>query len=171
MRSLTGKEVLTECVILEIIRKEMTLEESQTWVGDTNTKIPPDTRLYVVARMVDAQPISSESQFIPENDDGNPAELQQYIVCENIQIDIFLAILTYSPGGGRLSALFPLYTQNKNKRNTVLKYSGCLKTLSIRVGLRAAATSSDTARRLPPMFGIKKKRCYNHLMITLMPLA
>jgi hypothetical protein len=89
MRNLAGKDILTERVILEIIRREMCLEESQTWVGDTNTKIPADTRLYVVARMVDAQPISSESEFIPENIDGNPAELQQYIVCENIQIDIF----------------------------------------------------------------------------------
>lgn len=89
MRSLTGKEILTEKVILEIIRKGMTLEDSQTWVGDTNTKIPADTRLYVTARMVDAQPISSESEFIPPTDNSQAAELQQYIVCENIQIDIF----------------------------------------------------------------------------------
>lgn len=90
MRSLAGIEVLTERVILDIIRREMRLSQAQTWVRDTNTIIPKDTQLYVVAGMVDAQPISSESVFIPPVNDGDPAsEQQQYIVCENIQIDIF----------------------------------------------------------------------------------
>lgn len=92
MHSLTGNQVLTEQVILNIIRHNMGLTEDQTWIRDTNTTVPNDTRLYVVAGLVDAKPISSESVFIPpDTTDGceDASESQQYIVCENIQIDIF----------------------------------------------------------------------------------
>jgi hypothetical protein len=90
MQTLAGENILTEQVIIDILLKQMNLDKSQGWARDTNAIIPTDDKLYIVVGLVDAQPIASDNSFLPGTVDVTPdKELQQVIMQEHIQIDIF----------------------------------------------------------------------------------
>jgi hypothetical protein len=76
---------LPEQILVDIIRQEMELDQNSVWIRDQNKDIPADNGLYVVVGLSDSIPISSANSF----DSVAMTEIQQVIVCENIQIDIF----------------------------------------------------------------------------------
>lgn len=76
----------TESIIVDIIRDQMGLTNSQIWVRDQNRKIPNDTGLYLIVGMTDARGLSSTSYL--KDDGANTVEVGEVQFSENIQIDI-----------------------------------------------------------------------------------
>lgn len=71
--------------IVDIIRKEMNLNQQNIWIHSQNRKIPPQSQeLYVTVGCVDFLPISSKSKFNPAND----TEIQTVYGRASVQIDI-----------------------------------------------------------------------------------
>jgi hypothetical protein len=71
--------------IVDIIRKEMDLNQQNIWIHSQNRKIPPQSQeLYVTVGCVDFLPISSKSRFNPAND----TEIQTVYGRASVQIDI-----------------------------------------------------------------------------------
>jgi hypothetical protein len=71
--------------IVDIIRKEMNLNQQNIWIHSQNRKIPPQSQeLYVTVGCVDFLPISSKSRFDPDND----TEIQTVYGRASVQIDI-----------------------------------------------------------------------------------
>ena len=71
--------------IVDIIRKEMNLNQQNIWIHSQNRKIPPQSQeLYVTVGCVDFLPISSKSRFNPDND----TEIQTVYGRASVQIDI-----------------------------------------------------------------------------------
>lgn len=78
--------------VVDIIRKEMDLDQQHIWIQAQNRKIPPNSNdLYVVVGVVDFLPISSKSYFkeIQESDDVATIERQILYGRANVQVDIF----------------------------------------------------------------------------------
>lgn len=70
---------------VDIIRKEMALNQQNIWIHSQNRKIPPQSQeLYVTVGCVDFLPISSKSIFNPDND----TEVQTVYGRASVQIDI-----------------------------------------------------------------------------------
>lgn len=75
-----------EQYVVDIIRKEMGLDQQHIWIQAQNRKIPPNSEdLYVVVGLVDFLPISSKSYYLPETD----TERQILYGRANVQVDIF----------------------------------------------------------------------------------
>jgi hypothetical protein len=71
--------------IVDIIRKEMNLNQQNIWIHSQNRKIPPQSQeLYVTVGCVDFLPISSKSRF----DSNNDTEIQTVYGRASVQIDI-----------------------------------------------------------------------------------
>lgn len=71
--------------IVDIIRKEMNLNQQNIWIHSQNRKIPPQSQeLYVTVGCVDFLPISSKSRYNPEDD----TEIQTVYGRASVQIDI-----------------------------------------------------------------------------------
>ena len=71
--------------IVDIIRKEMNLNQQNIWIHSQNRKIPPQSQeLYVTVGCVDFLPISSKSRYNPADD----TEIQTVYGRASIQIDI-----------------------------------------------------------------------------------
>lgn len=71
--------------IVDIIRKEMNLNQQNIWIHSQNRKIPPQSQeLYVTVGCVDFLPISSKSRFDAENNN----EIQTVYGRASVQIDI-----------------------------------------------------------------------------------
>lgn len=71
--------------IVDIIRKEMNLDQQNIWIHSQNRKIPPQSQeLYVTVGCVDFLPISSKSRYNPEDD----TEIQTVYGRASVQIDI-----------------------------------------------------------------------------------
>lgn len=71
--------------IVDIIRKEMNLNQQNIWIHSQNRKIPPQSQeLYVTVGCVDFLPISSKSRYNPEDD----TEVQTVYGRASVQIDI-----------------------------------------------------------------------------------
>lgn len=71
--------------IVDIIRKEMNLNQQNIWIHSQNRKIPPQSQeLYVTVGCVDFLPISSKSRFNPDND----TEIQTVYGRASVQIDV-----------------------------------------------------------------------------------
>lgn len=71
--------------IVDIIRKEMNLNQQNIWIHSQNRKIPPQSQeLYVTVGCVDFLPISSKSRFDAENN----SEIQTVYGRASVQIDI-----------------------------------------------------------------------------------
>lgn len=85
METPNGQTVLVEQIIANIIRQEMCLETDAVWVRDTNKVIKIDNGIYVSVGIADSKPIASTNIF----DSDTLEEIQQAVICENIQIDIF----------------------------------------------------------------------------------
>lgn len=87
--------ILADQIIVDIIQKELGLDEKNVFIRDQNVKIPADPGLYVTVGMVDATPISSqtemESVIVPGSDPVayDQVEVNRAQVRENIQIDVF----------------------------------------------------------------------------------
>lgn len=79
---------LSSQYILDIIRAEMNLLETQTILRDQNFEFPGDKGLYVVAGIVDSRPMSSESQMADSSTDSVENEIQTVQMREVVQIDI-----------------------------------------------------------------------------------
>ena len=79
--------------IVDILRKEMNLDQQHIWIRAQNRKIPPNSQdLYVVVGVVDFLPISSKSYFkqeIGSDELPTPVEHQVLYGRANVQIDIF----------------------------------------------------------------------------------
>ena len=72
--------------VVDIIRKEMGLDQQHIWIQAQNRKIPPNSNdLYVVVGTVDFLPISSKSYYLSESD----KERQILYGRANVQVDIF----------------------------------------------------------------------------------
>lgn len=76
---------LPEQIIVDILRKEMSLDQNAVWIQDQNKDVPSDTGLYIVVGLSDSKAISSVNSF----DSVAGTEVQEVSVVENIQIDIF----------------------------------------------------------------------------------
>ena len=78
---------------VDILRKEMNLDQQHIWIQAQNRKIPPNSQdLYVVVGVVDFLPISSKSYFkqvVGSDDFPTPVERQVLYGRANVQIDIF----------------------------------------------------------------------------------
>lgn len=71
--------------IVDIIRTEMGLNQQNIWIHSQNRKIPPQSmELYVTVGCVDFLPISSKSQYNPDED----TEVQTVYGRASVQIDI-----------------------------------------------------------------------------------
>lgn len=71
--------------IVDIIRKEMNLNQQNIWIHSQNRKIPPQSQeLYVTVGCVDFLPISSKSRYNPADD----TEIQTVYGRATVQIDI-----------------------------------------------------------------------------------
>ena len=71
---------------VDIIRKEMNLDQQHVWIQAQNKKIPPNSNdLFVVVGCVDFKPISSKSYFLPHTQ----KEKQIVYGRAQIQVDIF----------------------------------------------------------------------------------
>lgn len=71
---------------VDIIRKEMGLDQQHIWIQSQNRKIPPNSQdLYVVVGVVDFLPISSKSYYLSDTD----TERQIIYGRANVQVDIF----------------------------------------------------------------------------------
>ena len=71
--------------IVDIIRKEMNLNQQNIWIHSQNRKIPPQSQeLYVTVGCVDFLPISSKSKYNSETDN----EVQTVYGRASVQIDI-----------------------------------------------------------------------------------
>lgn len=71
--------------IVDIIRKEMGLNQQNIWIHSQNRKIPPQSQeLYVTVGCVDFLPISSKSKYNSEND----TEVQTVYGRATVQVDI-----------------------------------------------------------------------------------
>ena len=71
--------------IVDIIRNEMGLNQQNIWIHSQNRKIPPQSmELYVTVGCVDFLPISSKSQYNPDED----TEVQTVYGRASVQIDI-----------------------------------------------------------------------------------
>jgi hypothetical protein len=71
--------------IVDIIRKEMNLNQQNIWIHSQNRKIPPQSQeLYVTVGCVDFLPISSKSRYNPVDD----TEIQTVYGRATVQIDI-----------------------------------------------------------------------------------
>ena len=71
--------------IVDIIRKEMGLNQQNIWIHSQNRKIPPQSmELYVTVGCVDFLPISSKSQYDPDFDN----EVQTVYGRASVQVDI-----------------------------------------------------------------------------------
>ncbi len=71
--------------IVDIIRKEMNLNQQNIWIHSQNRKIPPQSQeLYVTVGCVDFLPISSKSKYNSETDN----EVQTVYGRASIQVDI-----------------------------------------------------------------------------------
>lgn len=71
--------------IVDIIRTEMGLNQQNIWIHSQNRKIPPQSmELYVTVGCVDFLPISSKSQYNPDDD----TEVQTVYGRASVQIDI-----------------------------------------------------------------------------------
>lgn len=77
--------LLAEQIIVDIIRQEMELDVNSVWIRDQNKDIPLDDGLYVIVGLTDSKTISSSNSF----DTDTNEEIQEAVVSENIQIDIF----------------------------------------------------------------------------------
>lgn len=79
--------------VVDIIRKEMGLDQQHIWIQAQNRKIPPNSNdLYVVVGVVDFLPISSKSYFREVEDSGDSsATIERQILYgrANVQVDIF----------------------------------------------------------------------------------
>lgn len=81
-----------EQYVVDIIRKEMDLDQQHIWIQSQNRKIPPNSNdLYVVVGVVDFLPISSKSYFKEIEGSGEVANIERQILYgrANVQIDIF----------------------------------------------------------------------------------
>jgi len=75
-----------EQYVVDIIRREMGLDQQHIWIQAQNRKIPPNSDdLYVVVGVVDFLPISSKSYYLPATD----RERQILYGRANVQVDIF----------------------------------------------------------------------------------
>lgn len=75
-----------EQYVVDIIRKEMGLDQQHIWIQAQNRKIPPNSQdLYVVVGVVDFLPISSKSYYLSDTD----KERQILYGRANVQVDIF----------------------------------------------------------------------------------
>lgn len=82
-----------EQYVVDIIRKEMGLDQQHIWIQAQNRKIPPNSEdLYVVVGLVDFLPISSKSYFKEVYDSGEGTDtIERQILYgrANVQVDIF----------------------------------------------------------------------------------
>lgn len=79
--------------IVDIIRKEMNLNQQNIWIHSQNRKIPPQSEeLYVTVGCVDFLPISSKSNFqyveATQTEEAYGQEIQTVYGRASIQIDI-----------------------------------------------------------------------------------
>ena len=78
---------------VDIIRKEMGLDQQHIWIQAQNRKIPPNSQdLYVVVGVVDFLPISSKSYYkesVGSDELPEPIEPQVLYGRANVQVDIF----------------------------------------------------------------------------------
>lgn len=85
-------EKLTEQIIVEIIKGEMSLDDNNVWIRDQNRKIPPSaTDLFVVVGMVNTTVIASQTYM--KQVEAPPGTFTQYEVnevqsMEMIQVDV-----------------------------------------------------------------------------------
>lgn len=71
--------------IVDIIRKEMNLDQQNIWIYSQNRKIPPQSQeLYVTVGCVDFLPISSKSRYNPDSN----TEIQTVYGRASVQVDI-----------------------------------------------------------------------------------
>lgn len=96
--------------IVDIIRKEMGLNQQNIWIHSQNRKIPPQSmELYVTVGCVDFLPISSKSRYNPDDD----TEIQTIYGRASVQIDILSrSIEARQRRGEILMALNSFYSKN-----------------------------------------------------------
>ncbi len=63
-------DILTEQILVGIIKREMSLGDNNVWVRDQNRKIPADNGVYVVVGMADGKVISTVNEFEPVIDEA-----------------------------------------------------------------------------------------------------
>lgn len=126
-----------EQYVVDIIRKEMGLDQQHIWIQAQNRKIPPNSDdLYVVVGVVDFLPISSKSYFKEEYDSGDePATIERQILYgrANIQVDIFSrSNEARNRRGEVLMALNSFYSQEvqNNKQFRIFELSSSFLNLS-----------------------------------------
>ena len=81
-----------EQYVVDILRKELNLDQQHIWIQSQNKKIPPNSNdLYIVVGVVDFLPISSKSYFKQIEGSGETAHIERQILYgrANVQIDIF----------------------------------------------------------------------------------
>lgn len=80
-----------EQLIVELLKSQLSLSDSNVWVRNQTRTIPPDTGLYIVVGMTDSRPLSAETQLEERvvEDVVTMIEVQQVQTMDNIQIDIF----------------------------------------------------------------------------------
>jgi len=87
--------ILTEQIIIDIIRREMEIPAAYAWVRDQARKIPQDDGLYVVAGMLDSYPMSATVPYLKEVEiQENPRlievrEVNDVQLSQRIQVDVF----------------------------------------------------------------------------------
>ena len=108
--------MLVEPIIIDILRNEMMLDAEHVWFRDQNKKIPNDQGLYIVVGMVDTKVIGNNNTITPT--DEGMIELQQVVMRQNIQIDIFSrstdAITRRSEILAALASFYSLQLQERN---------------------------------------------------------
>ena len=78
--------------VVDILRKEMSLDQQHIWIQAQNRKIPPNSNdLYIVVGVVDFLPISSKSYFRQVEGSDEIAHIERQVLYgrANVQIDIF----------------------------------------------------------------------------------
>jgi hypothetical protein len=69
-----------------IIKKEMSLSDSQVWIYNSDFKIPNTDGLYIVIEFLNSKTKASNSEIV--NSTGEMVEYQETVTREDIQIDV-----------------------------------------------------------------------------------
>lgn len=113
---------LAEQTIVKILRSELGLATANVWIRDQNKKIAIDNGLYIVVGMVDSKVVGNNNTITP-SDDGM-TELQQVVMRENIQIDIFSRTTdAITRRAEILMALKSFYSEQQQEENNFKIYS------------------------------------------------
>lgn len=84
---------LSSQFIRDIIKEEMVLDDNQIWLRNQNKVIPDDDGLYIIVGIVNSQPFSNITEFVPVtvNSVDLLQENQRVTIKEDIQIDVVSA--------------------------------------------------------------------------------